>query len=394
MPCRIGSSAAVLRAVVLLVATMLHPVGADPNNPAAAFSEYAADRNWVASHLGQFVGALLIFVGLHALARSLENDRVGPLADLALLVAVAALAAAAVLQAVDGVALKVMVDRLAAAPAAEKPAAFEAALAVRHIEIGVAAFSAFLFGTAGVLFGIALAGLARRAGHHRWRRDDGGRRADSVHRLLRGGNERGDAVEPRHAGLDRRERNRHVAPRVTGCDRAPAAFRSGHDRASMAGNGKETPMHAFATFLAAAVAALAATASAVAQTYPARPVHLIVPYPAGGGTDFFARLVGGKMAEVIGQPVVVENKPGAATNLGADFVAKAAPDGYTILLGDVATYAANPSLYKKIPFDPDRDFAPISLTARFLTVLVVNPVKLKLASVAELIAAARKAPGT
>ena len=161
MPCRIGSSAAVLGAVVLLVATMLHPVGADPNNPAAAFSEYAADRNWVASHLGQFVGALLIFVGLHALARSLENDRVGPLADLALLVAVAALASAAVLQAVDGVALKVMVDRWAAAPAVQKPAAFEAALAVRHIEIGVAAFSAFLFGTAGILFGIALAAGAR-----------------------------------------------------------------------------------------------------------------------------------------------------------------------------------------------------------------------------------------
>src|SRR5215470_6787578 len=153
-------------------------------------------------------------------------------------------------------------------------------------------------------------------------------------------------------------------------------------------------MRAFATFLAAAVAALTATASAVAQTYPARPVHLIVPYPAGGGTDFFARLVGGKMAEMIGQPVVVENKPGAATNLGADYVAKAAPDGYTILLGDVATYAANPALYKKLPFDPDKDFAPISLTARFLTVLVINPNKLKVASVSELIEAARKAPVT
>ena len=130
-----------------------------------------------------------------------------------------------------------------------------------------------------------------------------------------------------------------------------------------------------------------------AQTYPTRPITLVVPYPAGGGTDFFARLVGGKMSELIGQPVVIENKPGAATNLGADFVAKAAPDGYTILLGDVATYAANPSLYKKIPFDPDKDFAPISLTARFLTVLVVNPAKLKINSVAELIEAASKAPG-
>ena len=134
--------------------------------------------------------------------------------------------------------------------------------------------------------------------------------------------------------------------------------------------------------------------AALAQTYPSRPVHLIVPYPAGGGTDFFARLVGAKMADLLGQPVVVENKPGAATNLGAEFVAKATPDGYTILLGDVATYAANQSLYKKLPFDPEKDFAPISLTARFLTVLVANPTKLKAGSVAELIEAARKAPGT
>src|SRR5262245_23698562 len=124
---------------------------------------------------------------------------------------------------------------------------------------------------------------------------------------------------------------------------------------------------------------------ASAQNYPAKPIHLIVPYPAGGGTDFFARLVGQKMSELVGQPIVVENKPGAATNLGADFVAKAPPDGYTMLLGDVATYAANPSLYRKLPFDPSKDFAPVTLTARFLSVLVTNPNKLKVNSVAELI---------
>src|SRR5262249_45422161 len=133
--------------------------------------------------------------------------------------------------------------------------------------------------------------------------------------------------------------------------------------------------------------------NASAQTYPARPIHLIVPYPAGGGTDFFARLVGQKMSELAGQPIVVENKPGAATNLGADFVAKAAPDGYTVLLGDVATYAANPSLYKKLSFDPAKDFAPVTLTARFLTVLVTNPAKLKANSVAELIEQAKSQPG-
>jgi tripartite-type tricarboxylate transporter receptor subunit TctC len=147
-------------------------------------------------------------------------------------------------------------------------------------------------------------------------------------------------------------------------------------------------------FLGAALLTAFGVQPVAAQTYPARPIHLVVPYPAGGGTDFFARLVGAKMSELIGQPIVIENKPGAATNLGADSVAKAAPDGYTILLGDVATYAANPSLYKKMPFDPAKDLAPISLTARFLTVLVVNPTKLKVTKVSELIDAAHKAPGT
>jgi tripartite-type tricarboxylate transporter receptor subunit TctC len=137
----------------------------------------------------------------------------------------------------------------------------------------------------------------------------------------------------------------------------------------------------------------ASSSSASAQNYPTKPVHLIVPYPAGGGTDFFARLAGQKMSELIGQPIVVENKPVAATNLGADFVAKAPPDGYTMLLGDVATYAANPTLYKKLPFDPAKDFAPVTLTARFLSVLVTNPNKLKVNSVAELIDQAKREPG-
>jgi len=145
--------------------------------------------------------------------------------------------------------------------------------------------------------------------------------------------------------------------------------------------------------LLAALCATVLAAPAVAQTYPSKPIHLIVPYPAGGGTDFFARLVGMKMSELIGQPIIIENKPGAATNLGADYVAKAQPDGYTILLGDVATFAANQSLYKKLPFDPEKDFTPITLTARFVSVLLANPNKLKAQSVAELIAAAKADPG-
>jgi tripartite-type tricarboxylate transporter receptor subunit TctC len=151
-------------------------------------------------------------------------------------------------------------------------------------------------------------------------------------------------------------------------------------------------MTAWRGILAAFALATFATAGS-AQPYPNKPIHLIVPYPAGGGTDFFARLVGQKMSELIGQPVIVENKPGAATNLGADFVAKAQPDGYSLLLGDVATFAANQSLYKRLQFDPEKDFAPVTLTARFVSVLVVNPSKLKVNSVADVIAAAKAEPG-
>src|SRR2546428_10570868 len=142
-----------------------------------------------------------------------------------------------------------------------------------------------------------------------------------------------------------------------------------------------------------AISAVLPVQSASAQNYPTKPIHLIVPYPAGGGTDFFARLVGQKIGELVGQRLVIENKPGAATDLGADFVAKAPPDGYALLLGGVATYAANPSLYKKLPFDPAKDFAPVTLTARFLSVLVINPNKLKVNSVAELIDQAKREPG-
>jgi tripartite-type tricarboxylate transporter receptor subunit TctC len=130
------------------------------------------------------------------------------------------------------------------------------------------------------------------------------------------------------------------------------------------------------------------------SAYPNRPVHLIVPYPPGGGTDYFARLVGAAMAASLGQSVIVENRAGAATIIGAEAVARAAPDGYTILLGDTATYAANKSLYQKLPYDPQKDFAPITLTGRFAIVLLVNTNKLKVGSVKELLEAAKRAPGT
>ncbi len=130
-----------------------------------------------------------------------------------------------------------------------------------------------------------------------------------------------------------------------------------------------------------------------AQDFPARPVRLVVPYPPGGGSDYFARTVSVKMAESLGQQVVVENKPGASTIIGAELVAKSPADGYTVLLGDTATYAANSSLFKSLPYDPQRDLAPISLTARFALVLVAHP-SAPYNTLREFIAAAKAAPGT
>jgi tripartite-type tricarboxylate transporter receptor subunit TctC len=146
------------------------------------------------------------------------------------------------------------------------------------------------------------------------------------------------------------------------------------------------------TFLAGSAAALAAPA-AFAQSYPSRPIHLIVPYPAGGGTDFFARVVAAPMGQTLGQQIVIENRPGAGTNIGAETVARAQPDGYMFLLGDTATYAANRSLYSKLNYDSEKDFAPITLTGRFAIVLLINTDKLKVTSVKELIDEAKKAPG-
>jgi len=155
---RAGAVSAIAGAVVLLVATLLHPMSADPADPAAAFAEYAAARAWVASHLGQFLGVGLMFVGLYALRASLAGGPADWLAGLALAFALAALGTAAVLQAVDGVALKLTVDRWAAAAAPQRQSAFDAAFAVRQIEIGVASSLGLLFGVSALLFGMAIIG--------------------------------------------------------------------------------------------------------------------------------------------------------------------------------------------------------------------------------------------
>ena len=123
---------------------------------------------------------------------------------------------------------------------------------------------------------------------------------------------------------------------------------------------------------ALALLCVAATAAS-AQNWPNRPLKLVVAFAAGGSTDATARLLAQKLTERLGQPVVVENRPGAGGNIGSESVAKAEADGYTLIMATSTTHATNPSLYKNLPFDPIRDFAPVSLTAYIPNVLVVNP---------------------
>lgn len=127
-----------------------------------------------------------------------------------------------------------------------------------------------------------------------------------------------------------------------------------------------------ALLFSAACMALSSSAL-LAQTYPNKPIQWVVPYPAGGGTDLVARTLAEAMGQSLGQPIIVNNKPGAATNIGADFTARAKPDGYTLMSADTATLAANPFLYAKLSYDAQKDLAPIGLSARFPLILVVNP---------------------
>lgn len=149
--------------------------------------------------------------------------------------------------------------------------------------------------------------------------------------------------------------------------------------------------HSISVALLACAAAVAGPIHA--QNYPTKPIRIVVPYPAGGATDFFARAVFPKIGEALGQPVLVENRPGAGTAIGASEVARSTPDGYTLLLGDAGTYAFNPTLYKKLSYNPVKDFAPISLTGRFALILAVNPTTVKAASLKEFVDAAKSQPG-
>ena len=140
------------------------------------------------------------------------------------------------------------------------------------------------------------------------------------------------------------------------------------------------------------VALLLAASQALAQTYPSRPVRVMVGFAPGGPNDIIARAYSAQLAESLGQPFVVENRTGAAGNLAAEAVARAAPDGHTLMLGSTGTNAVNPSLYAGLPFDPVRDLAPVSVVATSPSALAVHP-KVAAQSVRELIALAKAQPG-
>ncbi len=134
-----------------------------------------------------------------------------------------------------------------------------------------------------------------------------------------------------------------------------------------------------------------ASGIAAAQTWPTKPIRIIVPYPAGGTSDILARALGPGITAALGQPVVVENKAGATGNLGADYVAKAAPDGYVFLLADIGSLAISPSVFKDLPFDPVKDFAPVAMVAYSPHLLAVQP-SVPANNVKELIALAKAKP--
>jgi tripartite-type tricarboxylate transporter receptor subunit TctC len=144
--------------------------------------------------------------------------------------------------------------------------------------------------------------------------------------------------------------------------------------------------------IAAALSALLALSLPAQAQYPNKPIRIVVPFAAGGTSDILARAIGPRITEAWGQPVVVENRTGANGNVGADFVAKSAPDGYTMLLSDVGALAINPSVYPGMPFDPAKDFSPIVMVSYSPHVLAVHP-SVPVSNVKELIAYAKANPG-
>ena len=152
-----------------------------------------------------------------------------------------------------------------------------------------------------------------------------------------------------------------------------------------------TRLRSFKSWLFVLAAFLAGGAVSHAQDYPNKPIRLIVPYPPAGGTDIVARIVGEPLGNVLGQSIIVDNRGGAAGNLGTDLAAKASPDGYTVLF-TLSSHTINPKLFDKLPFDVEKDFVPISLAAMIPQVLAVNP-SVPVHNIAELVALAKAQPG-
>jgi tripartite-type tricarboxylate transporter receptor subunit TctC len=151
-------------------------------------------------------------------------------------------------------------------------------------------------------------------------------------------------------------------------------------------------MHRRYTFLLIAAFSATAAAQTPAPAFPTKAIRFVVPFPAGGPLDISARAIGQKLTEAWGQPVIIDNRPGAGGNIGAELVAKGIPDGYTILMGAVSTHAINPWLYAKMPYDPIRDFVPVSLVTQVPNVLIVHP-SVPAKTVKELVALAKARPG-
>jgi len=151
-------------------------------------------------------------------------------------------------------------------------------------------------------------------------------------------------------------------------------------------------MKSLAIIVSSMLLGVAAILPVNAQTYPTKPVRMVVPYPAGQGTDIMARAIAERLSQRLGHPVVIDNRPGAGGNIGTDAVAKAAPDGYTLLMGTNATHAMNASLYGSIPFDHIKDFSPVILVGTLPLILVAHP-SISANSVKEVIELAKAKPG-
>jgi tripartite-type tricarboxylate transporter receptor subunit TctC len=146
------------------------------------------------------------------------------------------------------------------------------------------------------------------------------------------------------------------------------------------------------SIIAIVLICVACPAAALAQAYPAKPVRMVVGFVPGGGTDILGRVIGAKLTELWGQQVVIENRPGATGTIGADFVAKAPPDGYTLLLGSVNSHAIAPSVFRKLPYDPVKDFSSIAYVCYTSNIFVVHP-SLPVRTVKDVIALAKAKPG-